>query len=50
MARTIGFRRSRLKAVTCRIIVMCLHTLTIYLFTGKVRSALSYTLVGNVYT
>jgi uncharacterized membrane protein len=50
MARTVGLRRSLVKAVTYRIIVMCLDFLTIYLFTGKVRIALGFMLASNVYT
>ena len=50
MAPTIELRRSLVKAVTYRIIVMCLDFLTIYLFTGKVRIALGFMLASNVYT
>ena len=43
-------RRSVVKAVTYRIVVMILDFATIYLFTGKVRMALGFMLASNVYT
>ena len=43
-------RRSVVKAVTYRIVVMILDFITIYLFTGKVRVALGFMLASNVYT
>ena len=43
-------QRSLVKAVTYRIIVMCLDFMTIYLFTGKVRIALGFMVASNVYT
>jgi uncharacterized membrane protein len=43
-------RRSVVKAVTYRIVVMILDFATIYLFTGKVRVALGFMVASNVYT
>ena len=43
-------RRSVVKAVTYRFVVMILDFITIYLFTGKVRVALGFMLASNVYT
>ena len=50
MARVIGLRRSLVKAVTYRIVVMCLDFLTIYLFTGQIRIALGFMIASNLYT
>ncbi len=50
MARTILVRRSAVKAVTYRLIIMCLDFLTIYLFTGAVQIAVGFMIASNVYT
>jgi uncharacterized membrane protein len=50
MARTISFRRSAVKAVTYRVLIMCLDFLTIYLFTRTVRVALGFMIASNIYT
>jgi uncharacterized membrane protein len=50
MPGTDLFRRSVVKAVTYRIVVMILDFATIYLFTGKVRVALGFMVASNVYT
>ena len=50
MSRTVKLRRSVVKAITYRIIILCLDFLTIYLFTGAVRVALGFMIVSNIYT
>jgi len=50
MPRTVLFRRSLIKAITYRIIIMCLDFVTIYLFTGAVRVAIGFMIASNIYT
>ena len=48
--RTVELRRSVTKAITYRVLIMCLDFITIYLFTGAVRVALGFMIVSNIYT
>jgi uncharacterized membrane protein len=48
--RKVLARRSVLKAVTYRVLIMCLDFGTIYLFTGAIRVALGFMVASNVYT
>ena len=50
MVRTVALRRSAVKAITYRILIMCLDFITIYLFTGAIRVALGFMVVSNIYT
>lgn len=50
MARTVLLRRSVVKAITYRLVIMSLDFLTIYLFTGAARIALGFMIASNVYT
>lgn len=50
MPRTVLLRRSALKALTYRIVIMCLDFATIYFFTGKIKVALGFMVASNVYT
>ena len=50
MARIVLVRRSVVKAVTYRLVIMCLDFLTIYLFTGAARIAVGFMIASNVYT
>ncbi len=50
MARTVAARRSVVKAITYRVLIMCLDFATIYLFTGTVKVALGFMIVSNIYT
>ncbi len=50
MLRTATFKRSLTKAITYRILIMCLDFATIYLFTRTVRIALGFMIVSNIYT
>jgi len=42
--------RSLVKALTYRIIVLIMDFTSVYLFTGKIETAVSFMLVSNVYT
>jgi len=48
--RTVGRRRSAVKAITYRTMIVCLDFGTIYLLTGTVRIALGFTIASNIYT
>jgi len=50
MARTVLLRRSVVKAVTYRLLIMCLDFATIYLFTGALAVAFGFMIASNVYT
>ncbi len=50
MNRTVRLRRSAVKAITYRILIMCLDFITIYLFTGAIRVAFGFMVVSNIYT
>jgi len=43
-------KRSIVKAVTYRAIIVCLDFLVIYLLTGKARMAAGFMIVSNIYT
>jgi len=43
-------KRSIVKAVTYRGIIICLDFLVIYLLTGKVVTAAAFMIVSNIYT
>jgi uncharacterized membrane protein len=47
---TASFKRSAVKAVTYRILIVILDFVSIYLMTGKVKVALGFMVVSNVYT
>ena len=50
MARNVSARRSVVKALTYRTLIMCLDFVTIYLFTGEARIAVGFMVASNVYT
>lgn len=50
MTRRVLARRSAVKAVTYRALIVCLDFATIYLMTGKVHLALGFMIVSNLYT
>ncbi|MGT2509107.1 DUF2061 domain-containing protein [Cupriavidus basilensis] len=50
MTRTVSYRRSAVKAITYRVLIMCLDFVTIYLLTGTFHTALGFMVVSNVYT
>ena len=43
-------KRSLVKTFTYRVIILILDFTTIYLFTGKLKVALGFTIVSNIYT
>ncbi len=43
-------KRSVVKAITYRAVIICLDFLAIYLLTGKTTIALSFMIVSNLYT
>ena len=43
-------KRSIVKAVTYRGIIVCLDFLVVYLLTGKVMTAAAFMIVSNIYT
>jgi uncharacterized membrane protein len=45
-----SLKRSVVKSVSYRIIIITLDFTTVYLFTGKVKVALGFMLISNVYT
>jgi len=50
MARTVLLRRSVVKAITYRLIIMTLDFAAIYLFTGEIKIAVGFMIASNVYT
>jgi uncharacterized membrane protein len=48
--RTATRKRSIAKALTYRVVVVCLDFLAIYLFTHKVEVAVGFMIVSNLYT
>lgn len=50
MPRYVLVRRSVLKAVTYRLVIMVLDFTTIYLFTKTLRIALGFMIASNLYT
>ena len=43
-------KRSVVKAITYRSVIVCLDFLVIYLLTGKVVTAAAFMIVSNIYT
>jgi adenylylsulfate kinase len=43
-------KRSIVKAITYRVVIVCLDFLAIYLLTGKVVTAAAFMVVSNIYT
>ena len=48
--RTATRRRSVVKAITYRALIVCLDFLAIYLLTGKAQIAVGFMVVSNIYT
>ncbi|HUK05083.1 MAG TPA: DUF2061 domain-containing protein [Burkholderiales bacterium] len=48
--RTVLPRRSAVKALTYRLIIMTLDFGAIYFFTGAIRVAVGFMIVSNIYT
>lgn len=47
---TPSSKRSAVKAITYRVLIVALDFLSIYLLTGKTKIALGFMLVSNIYT
>lgn len=43
-------KRSVVKAITYRVLIVCLDFLVIYLLTGKVMTAAVFMIISNIYT
>ena len=50
MQRLVSARRSVIKAITYRLVVMSLDFLTIWLLTGAAHIALGFMVASNLYT
>jgi len=50
MRNSASRKRSVVKAITYRGIIVCLDFLVIYLLTGKVMTAAAFMIVSNIYT
>jgi uncharacterized membrane protein len=50
MPRIVSRKRSIVKAITYRVLIMCLDFATIYLFTGRARVAVGFMIASNLYT
>ena len=50
MARTVLLRRSVVKAITYRLIIMTLDFAAIYLLSGEIKIAVGFMIASNVYT
>jgi uncharacterized membrane protein len=48
--RTATRKRSLVKALTYRVVIVCLDFLVIYIFTHKVEVALGFMIISNIYT
>jgi uncharacterized membrane protein len=44
------FRRSVVKTISYRVAILILDFVAIYLFTGKIKVALGFMIVSNIYT
>jgi len=51
-ARPAGetLKRSILKTISYRVVILILDFGTIYIFTGKLKVALGFTIISNIYT
>jgi uncharacterized membrane protein len=43
-------KRSVVKAITYRVVIICLDFVVIYLLTGKVATAAGFMIISNIYT
>lgn len=50
LKRIASRKRSIVKAITYRVVIVCLDFLAIYLFTHKVEVAAGFMIVSNIYT
>jgi adenylylsulfate kinase len=45
-----SLRRSAVKTISYRLVILILDFVCVYLFSGKIKVALGFTIVSNVYT
>ena len=50
MARTVAEKRSLTKALTYRVLIMCMDFITVYLLTRTIKMATTFMIVSNIYT
>jgi uncharacterized membrane protein len=50
ISRVVSPKRSVVKAISYRLVIVVLDFTTIWLFTGRIRVALGFMLASNVYT
>jgi uncharacterized membrane protein len=50
MSRSVSGKRSLFKAITYRIVIMCLDFATLYIFTRQIRVAVGFMIASNIYT
>jgi uncharacterized membrane protein len=48
--RTVAAKRSIVKALTYRIVIVCLDFLAIYVFTHRIEVAVGFMIISNIYT
>ena len=50
MENSASTKRSIVKAITYRVVIVCLDFVAIYLLTGKIMTAATFMIVSNIYT
>ena len=50
MSRNVSNKRSIVKAISYRFLILCLDFATVYLLTGAIHLALWFMVVSNIYT
>jgi len=50
MARNVEELQSVVKALTCRVLIVILDFMTIHLMTRRIRIAIGFAIVSNIYT
>ncbi len=50
MDNAASSKRSLVKAITYRILIVCLDFVAVYLLTGQPRTAVGFMIVSNIYT
>lgn len=50
MISRVSRKRSIIKAITYRVVIVCLDFTVIYLLTGRVETAAGFMIISNIYT
>jgi uncharacterized membrane protein len=50
MVRIVSTKRSLVKSISYRLIILCLDLTTVYLMTGKISVAVGFALISNTYS